>query len=188
MGRVKKGEYSQKAKHEHTNYLVREAETDVMVSEKGQQFKMAVGESLHNVLTLREIGVDKVSSDEDMIYRIEEFFKRCVQMGQLPTIEKACVTLGMSTAELRKIKDGQVQGFSIKTKEIVKELYTMCAAISSELAYKGEINSIAWIFSAKNFYDMSDKSEVIITPNNSIEATESVEVIEAKYSELPTEE
>ena len=188
MARPKKGEYSQKQRSDHTDYLVREAETDVMVSEKGKQFQMAVGQSLHNILKLREIGVGKVTSDEEMIDRLDRFFNQCSKMGQIPTIEKACVTLGMTTAELRKIKDGQTQGFSLKTKEIINELYSMCGAIANDMALSNSVNPIIYIFLAKNHFGLTDKQEYVITPNNSIEATESIEVIEAKYNELPTEE
>lgn len=188
MAKPKKGELSQKQRKEHTDYLVREAETDVMVSDKGKQFQMAVGQSLHNVLKLREIGIGKVSSDEEMVQRLEQFFNRCVEMGQIPTIEKACVTLGMTTSELRRIKDGSSQGFSLKTKEIINELYSMCGAIANEMALSNSVNPIIYIFLAKNHFGLTDKQELVITPNNSIEATESVEVIEAKYNELPTEE
>ena len=185
MAKTKAKNYTQKAKEEHMRLLSKEIESDVMISDKNQQFKMAVGQSLFNVMKLKEIGVGKGASDEEMIERLNEFFKRCAETGQLPTIEKACLSLGMTTAELRKIKEGQIRGFTLKTKDIVKELYTTCGAITGDLAFKGEVNPIVYIFTAKNYFDMTDKQEMVITPSNSIEPTESVDVIEAKYNELP---
>lgn len=180
-----RSKYSIKAQKEHVALLQREMADDVVISEKNKAFKMEVGQSLFNLMTLKDIDQGKVESDEEMTERLNEFFKRCADTGQLPTIEKACVSLGMSTTELRHIKDGQRQGFSIHTKDIVRELYTMCGAIAGDLAMRGAINPIVYIFNAKNYFDMTDKQELVITPTNSITPTESVDVIEAKYQELP---
>ena len=160
---------------------------DVMIEDRGTRYKMAVKESLYATLQFRNIGSGRPQSDEEMIEILEGFFKKCAELGQIPSVEKACVALGMSITELRKIRDGVLKGFSPKTKDIIKEVYTICGAITGDLAMRNEINGVVYIFMAKNHFDLSDKQEVVVTPNNTLEATTTVDAITAKYEELPDE-
>ena len=49
----------------------------------------------------------------------------------------------------------------------------------------GAMNPVVYIFRSKNFYDMRDQTEVVVTPNNPLGDVVSVEEIEEKYAELP---
>lgn len=49
--------------------------------------------------------------------------------------------------------------------DIIKDAKETIATIEGQLAMSGDINSTVYIFRGKNFFDMTDKKEVVVTPN-----------------------
>ena len=49
------------------------------------------------------------------------------------------------------------------------------------MVISGKMQAIPYIFRSKNFYDMSDKNEVIVTPNMDSDNSLSAEEIAKKY-------
>lgn len=49
--------------------------------------------------------------------------------------------------------------------DIIKNAKAFIATLEAELARDGEINSTVYIFRAKNHFGMTDKQEVVVTPN-----------------------
>lgn len=50
--------------------------------------------------------------------------------------------------------------------DVIKNAKEFIATMEAELARDGEINSTVYIFRAKNHFGMTDKQEVVVTPNN----------------------
>lgn len=171
------------------NALVRnEVETNVEIVDGENSLGKAVHSALTHLMKFREIGMTPVSSDKEIVDRLEKFFNLCWKTSQIPTIEKLCVVMGIDRRELTMLKNGTKRGFSPMTKDLINQAYTLISSVDADLVIKGEINPVLWIFRAKNFYDMVDKQEVTYTATNTVDATESVEIIEARYKELPPEE
>jgi len=61
--------------------------------------------------------------------------------------------------------------------DVIKNAKEFIATLEAELARDGEINSTVYIFRAKNYYGMTDKQEVVVTPNNLPEKPANVEEI-----------
>ena len=52
---------------------------------------------------------------------------------------------------------------------MIKRAKEIMAAIDAELVSNNKIPQVTYIFRAKNFYQMADKSEVVLTPNTPLQ-------------------
>ena len=67
--------------------------------------------------------------------------------------------------------------------DIIKRAKEFIATMEAELARDGEINSTVYIFRAKNYFGLSDKQEVVVTPNTGMTAQANAEDI---INNIPT--
>lgn len=67
--------------------------------------------------------------------------------------------------------------------DVVKKAKEFIATMEAELARDGEINSTVYIFRAKNYFGLSDKQEVVVTPNTGMTAQANAEDI---INNIPT--
>lgn len=103
-----------------------------------------------------------VKTDEECAERLNEFFKRLNETGEVPTVEKMCLALGT----VRNTVWGWEQGNLGATRaNMIKKAKEILAALDAELVSKGKIPQITYIFRAKNFFGLSDKQEIVVTPN-----------------------
>lgn len=103
-----------------------------------------------------------VKTDEECAERLNEFFKRLNETGEVPTVEKMCLALGT----VRNTVWGWEQGNLGSTRaNMIKKAKEILAALDAELVSKGKIPQITYIFRAKNFFGLSDKQEIVVTPN-----------------------
>ena len=108
----------------------------------------------------------KVESDEECAERLNEFFTRCNETGELPTVEKMCLALGTTRKTVWTWEQGNL---GATRSNIIKRAKEILASIDAELVSAGKIPQITYIFRAKNFFGLTDKQEVIVTPNNPME-------------------
>jgi hypothetical protein len=125
-----------------------------------------------------------VVSDDDLCERLAWFFSRCFETGQLITYEKMCLACGYTKSWVADITTGRKIGFSHNTAEILKKAQEFIASCDGELALQSKIQPVVYMFRAKNFYGMTDKQEMVVTPNNPLGEAD-VSTIEAKYNQLP---
>lgn len=105
---------------------------------------------------------DIVKTDEECAERLNEFFARLAETGEIPTVEKMCLALGT----VRNTVWTWEQGVLGPTRmHMIKKAKEILAALDAELVSKGKIPQITYIFRAKNFFGLSDKTEVVLTPN-----------------------
>ena len=110
---------------------------------------------------------EMVRSDEECAERLNEFFARINQTGEIPTVEKMCLSLGT----VRSVVWEWEQGSKGQTRaNIIKRAKEILAALDAELVSNNKIPQVTYIFRAKNFYQMADKTEVVLTPNNPLDA------------------
>ena len=128
-----------------------------------------------------------VLNDNDLCNRLVWYFSRCADTGQLITFEKMCIALGYEKAWLSDIISGRRGGFTPETAKILKIATEFVASCDGELALQSKIQPVVYMFRAKNFYDMADKQEHIITPNNPLSDYQDQATIEAKYKQLPSD-
>ena len=144
-----------------------------------------IGKALGNILAVSRAFEEPVKNDEELCARLDWFFHTCQETNQLPTVEKMCLAIGYSDSTVWDWETGRTRGFSSATSEIIKKAKKIIAGLDAELVLDNKINTIAYVFRAKNYYGMSDKQEVVVTPNQPLGDYQDPNVIAEKYAELP---
>ncbi len=139
--------------------------------------KEEISDILKNSLYWR--GHKKVESDEECAERLNEFFSHCAATGEIPTVEKMCLALGYTRMTVWYWEQGRLGN---ARKEMISMAKEILASIDAELVSRNKIPQITYIFRAKNFFGLSDKTEVVVTPNNPLEANVSPEELRARYA------
>lgn len=150
------------------------------LAQKDKELNAAVSAVLSNYLDL----LDKkpIQTPEECAERLNQFFTKCAEKGQLATIESMALELGLTNQQVNNIivdkSKGEVVSLMLqKAKQII-------AAQDAELAMRNRINSILYIFRSKNFYGMVDKREIINNrPENELDKKSKVE-LEDRYSDI----
>lgn len=143
-----------------------------------------IKESLSNILYWRKH--EAVKTDEECAERLDEFFTRMNETGEIPTVEKMALALGVSRQAVWQWETG-LYGTPERQK-MIKKAKEILAALDAELVSKGKIPQVTYIFRAKNFYGMRDQAEVVITPNNPLGSETSAEEIQKRLeADIPIE-
>ena len=150
------------------------------LAQKDKELNAAVSAVLSNYLDL----LDKkpIQTPEECAERLNQFFTKCAEKGQLATIESMALELGLTNQQVNNIivdkSKGEVVALMLqKAKQII-------AAQDAELAMRNRINSILYIFRSKNFYGMVDKREIINNrPENELDKKSKAE-LEDRYSDI----
>lgn len=148
------------------NTTARPAEIADAISSAFQYFKMPL-----------------VKSDEECAERLNAYFEECKRQGRLPKVETMALALGTVRQVVWKWENGN--GCSQVRQRMIQRAKAILAAVDAELVSSGKLPQVVYIFRAKNFYDMKDQNDVVITPNNPLGQEESAETIAEKYAELP---
>lgn len=105
---------------------------------------------------------EKVKSDEELKQRLDDYFARCARTGQVPTVEEMSMSTGYSQSTVWDWEKGRNKGFSPETSEIIRKAKDFIKTFDAKLVVSGKLNFLAYCFRAKNYYGMSDKSELQI--------------------------
>lgn len=153
---------------------------NLKLAQKDKELNAAVSAVLSNYLDL----LDKkpIETPEECADRLNQFFTKCAEKGQLATIESMALELGLTNQQvsdwIRDKTKGEVIALMLqKAKQII-------AAQDAELAMRNRINSILYIFRSKNFYGMVDKREIINNrPENELDKKSKAE-LEDRYADI----
>ena len=143
----------------------------------------AIGQALRNAMMFWSC--EPVRSDDELCERLAWFFDTCSETNQLPTYEKMCLACGYSRSWMSDILSGRSKGFSSLTTEILKKAREILATADGELALQSKIQPVVYMFRSKNFYGMTDRQDVVVTPNNPLGDYDDPSTIAEKYKQLP---
>lgn len=152
------------------NVNVRDIEHD-LIAKTGD-----ISNILKNTLYWRDF--PKVETDEDVVSRLNQFFTRCTDNDELPTVEKMCIALGVTRRSVTDWRNGSRGNYRAN---LMNQVFEILAAIDAELVSTGKIPQVTYIFRAKNYFDMSDKNEMVITPNNPLNSNLSADQLRDRY-------
>ena len=96
---------------------------------------------------------------EEMKTRIDLFFEECMKQNMLPTVEGLALTLGVTRKALEDWESGK---YAKEKGPIISKAKEVIAAVDAQLVASGVMPAVPYIFRAKNYYGMSDKTEVEI--------------------------
>lgn len=135
----------------------------------------------HALATLNQPPID-IANPQQVEERIVWYFGHCMDNDMKPTVMGMCNALGISRNTLRTWYNEEFRATTHAP--IVQKAYSLLEELWEDYMLNGKINPVSGIFIGKNAWHYTDKQEVVLTPNNQIDATD-VASIEAKYAELP---
>ena len=142
------------------NFQTSLTKSGMIVTEEDRAF---VGQLVREVL---EAGQQpEVTNDDELIDGIDRYFARCSDRNILPTVEEMYLYCGKSAQWGMDIIHGRSKGFSPRTSTILKKARARMQSLDTKLVEAGKLNFLTYCFRAKNYYGMTDKSEVVITPS-----------------------
>lgn len=112
--------------------------------------------------------------------RVDEYLDLCEQYQMRPLWAGLAHALGVS----RRVLWGWIQDGSSKpaaVKNTLKKAHDFLAELHELWMATGQINPVTGIFLGKNNFEYSDKTEVIVTPNNPLGEQKDRAEIEARY-------
>jgi hypothetical protein len=130
-------------------------------------------------------GLPKVTSDDEMLERFKWYFNLCAKDGVRPSVEGLALSTGYAIGQVWEWESGRRKGFSPYTAAIVKNAKNIIQTFDTEMLNRGKLNPVAYIFRAKNYYGMTNKQEVVVTPN--VNPTSSPEELIQAAQALPEE-
>jgi hypothetical protein len=119
--------------------------------------------------------------------RLSEYFQLCADHDMKPGVAALGLAVGLDRRRLWEINNdvpGRNVNMPQECREIIKLAYNSLELLWESYATGGKINPVTAIFLGKNNFGYQDKQEYVVTPNTMSQETP-VEVIEAKYEELP---
>ena len=130
-----------------------------------------------------------VKTDEECAERLNDFFQQMCNTGEIPTVEKMALALGTTRKTLWEWQNG-LKG--TERANMILQAKEMLASIDAELVQRNKIPAVPYIFRAKNYYGLTDTTEISVsTSPNLLGEDGNREEIAAKYSEaiadLPTD-
>ena len=136
------------------------------------------------ILNLPPIDIAKADQVSD---RLDWYFNHCVINDMKPTVNGMCNALGIHRDTLHTWRTGEARPGTHQA--IVLKAYRLLEELWEDYMLNGKVNPVSGIFLAKNmFHGYSDKQEVVLTPNAPRLSDEDVDIVTAKYAELPDED
>lgn len=146
-------------------------------------------------LIFRELGKTRPTNTTELINRIDQFFYKCNEYSTFPTVEKMCLSLGISRQTVWDWVSGRTQCTMIRqmpgdptAADILTSAKDFISSNDADLVSAGKIPVVSYIFRSKQFYGFTDRQEVVVTPqDNNIRPSLTMEEIAASMPvpELP---
>lgn len=101
----------------------------------------------------------KPRTEDEIEQRVYEFFARVAQTGEIPTVEKLSLALGISSSVLYEWQMGRGANGTPRRAAIIKMAKQFLASFDAELVSNGKLPVASYIFRAKNFFGMRDEPD-----------------------------
>lgn len=117
--------------------------------------------------------------------RIRQYFQFCIDNDRKPNIKGLGNWLGVSGETVRLWRTGQYRNETHFA--VIKKAIDALEEMWWDYGQNGKCNPASWIFIGKNAFQMRDEQQVVITPNNPLDAG-SADDIKNKYVQALPEE
>jgi len=107
----------------------------------------------------------KAVTDEEIAERLQEYFVRTLENGEMLTVETMSLALGYPRQTLWKWETG-AEGSTPTRRDLIKKAKELLASFDAQLVQENKVNPTTYIFRAKNYFGLKDQQEYILTPNN----------------------
>lgn len=103
-------------------------------------------------------GVKPPADDDEAEKRIIDMFVDCIENQSYPTVEKLAGCLGITRQVMWDWEFRNVKGE--RCADMIKKAKEKIAAMDAEAVSLGKLNTVAYIFRAKNYYGLTDNVTV----------------------------
>ena len=120
--------------------------------------------ALRRTMLIKSLNTGRCTTSQELADRFDKLFEVCLENGFIPVVEALALCSGYDRRSIWEIENGyKHKGDGMA--DVIKNAKELIATLEAELARDGEINSTVYIFRAKNHFGMSDRQEVVVTPN-----------------------
>lgn len=134
--------------------------------------------SLSDMMYIYNLPKIDINDDQEVEERIQHYFNYCISKDIKPGVEGLAMAIGVSRATLWDWEAGRSRMMSSTSRsDLIKKAKQFLALYMENLSQNGKINPITAIFLMKNHFGYADKQEVIVTPNQNLEAAHTPEQI-----------
>ena len=118
----------------------------------------------------RAMQMPPVQSNAELQERLDEYFQMAQYREIPPTVEEMALYCGITSQTFRDWRAGRRKGFpdepqpGLTSAMICKKAMDLMHQIDAVLTESGKLNTVAYIFRSKNYYDMVDKQEITVSP------------------------
>ena len=126
--------------------------------------KTSASRAMWRTMLIKKLNTGRCTTPEELAQRFEKLFEVCFEEGFVPPVEALALCSGWNRRTIHDIETG-VSHKGDGMSDIIKQAKDFIATCEAQLALTGDINSTTYIFRAKNFFEMSDRQEVVVTPN-----------------------
>lgn len=113
-------------------------------------------------------------TDEEIRQRIEFYFNDCYTHKLRPTLEGCALAVGV-TSETFSNWGQKESKMDFDRFDLSKKVKTLLSHFDASLLINGKMNPVAYIFRAKNYYNMKDQTESIVKHESNLGETKSPE-------------
>ena len=106
------------------------------------------------------------SNVESVKERLQFYFTRCAEEDMKPSVAGMATALGVDRRTLWEWKTGGRREATAGLADTIKKGYQICELLWNDYMMNGKINPASGIFIGKNYLDMKDQTDVVVTPNN----------------------
>jgi hypothetical protein len=121
-----------------------------------------------------------INDDQAVEDRIYEYFQYCIGRDIRPGVEGMAMALGVNRRTLWEWEQGNTRNNSVTRSDIIRKSKQFLALYLENMAQTGHINPVTFIFLAKNHFQYRDQQDFVVTPNNALQPTMSMEEIAEK--------
>lgn len=165
----------------------REMGIEVAGTRKDLSLQVEAGDNsrfLTHAMEIRNMPMVDVNDPDAVEERINWYLNHCIAYDMKPTVKGFCNALNVSRQTLLNWRTGTFRAGTHE--EIIVRAYDLLEEMWENYMLNGKVNPVAGVFLGCNNFGYRDVKSISVTPvvNPEPEVID-VEVIEAKYAELP---
>lgn len=100
---------------------------------------------------------------EECADEVEDYFKLCYECNMIPTIASLALYLGLNRDTLYTYAN---DSRTYVCSDVLKTAINTCQSYQESAVLGGEIASVPWIFTAKNYFNLKDQTDVHVSATN----------------------
>ena len=99
------------------------------------------------------------SKPNEVREKVNEYLLWCEKEGQIPTIQKVALQLGVDFDTFQTWFDPKTNGVSLETIDILSKTRDMIASVMTDLSLMGKLNQQGYSFMASNYLGLSKEGK-----------------------------